>query len=353
MAWRLAGHGVKTLNGNALPVRTISRSRPRGSRFTDTGPRSATATPATDSSTDEHTNMRSAYLLLIAALSLPLHCLGEDLLRQASELIEAGQGRQALELFTRAAAAGDPIGEYGLGVLYFQGSGVARDIDESTRHFRAAAQRGHVLAQYNLGNAYLHGRGVEKSLDDAEFWWRKASVAGYVRAQYNLGTLLLENAGTEELKEEGIAWLRASAERGFPKAAEKLQNLEEPLTLEPGAPGSARDLLRSEARLLTLDPKFYSIQLFSGRQAASADNFIAEHGLADQALPFRFRRGEDVWIGVLYGLYEHGGDAKQTLGGLKETLKDAGPWLRPLAEIQDSIRAAWRVANASAAVSND
>jgi hypothetical protein len=297
--------------------------------------------------------MRNACLLLIAALLLPLHCLGEDLLHQASELIEAGRGREALVLFTRAAEEGDPAGEYGLGVLYFQGSGVARDIDESTRHFRAAAQRGHVLAQYNLGNAYLHGRGVEKSLDDAELWWRKASMAGYVRAQYNLGTLLLENAGTEELKEEGIAWLRTSAERGFPKAAEKLQSLDEPLTLEQREAGSDRDLLRSEARLLTLNPDFYSIQLFSGRRAASADNFIAEYGLADRALPFRFLRGEEVWVGVVYGLYENGGDARQTVGELKATLKDAGPWLRPLAEIHASIRAVWGMADTSSAASTD
>lgn len=281
-------------------------------------------------------------LFLFAVLLAPLTGNAESLIRQASELIKAGEPAQALELFGKAAESGDPAGEYGLGVLYFQGTGVAQDFARSSRHFRAAAEQGHVLAQYNLGNAYLHGHGLDKDMEQAEHWWRQASTAGYVRAQYNLGILLLENAQAVEPREEGIAWLRASAERGFPKAREKLESLKESLDLEQQDEGDiARTILRNEARLLTLPPDTYSIQLFSGRLSASAETFVDQNDLRDQALRFRFTVKGETWTGVLYGLYRNGTDAKQTIGELQAQLKDVGPWLRKLSEIQAQIREVW------------
>ncbi len=286
--------------------------------------------------------MRAATFLLVAALLAPLPALAENLLRQASELIEEGKEQQALDLFTKAAGAGDPAGDYGLGVLYFQGTGVEQSIEKSTQHFEKAAKQGHVLAQYNLGNAYLHGRGVEKDMDRAEHWWRRASIAGYARAQYNLGILLQENAEAAESKEEGIAWLRASAERGFPKAREKLEALDESLVLQHNEEDPERAILQSEARLLTLSPNTYSIQLFSGRRGSSAERFITQNNLQDKALRFRFPRKDELWTGVLYGLYKNGEEAKQTIAELKKTLRDAGPWLRPMSDIQPLIRSAWK-----------
>ena len=289
-------------------------------------------------------------LLLIGILLAPLSSIADDLLHRASELIKRDETQQALELLTDAANAGDPAGAYGLGVLYFQGTGVERDIEASSDYFQKAAKQGHVLAQYNLGNAYLHGRGVTKDLSQAEHWWRQASMAGYVRAQYNLGLLLQENAEAIEFREEGIAWLHAAAERGFPKAVEKLEGLNESLTLKYGENDYAKAILRSEARLLTLPPDGYAIQLFSGRLASSAENFIQQYNLQDRALRFRFPRKGELWTGVLYGLYKKRGEARQTIAELKATLKDAGPWLRPMSEIQALIRAAWRDGGAPDAV---
>ncbi len=281
----------------------------------------------------------NSYLPIILALSLGASATAGGLLREGSRLIRDGQAEQALQLFQSASEAGDPAGDYALGVLYFQGTGVKQDLIKSSRYFLKAAQEGHALAQYNLGNAYINARGVQLSLDQAEYWWRKAAAQGYVRAQYNLGALLKGQGTRPGQHEEGIAWLRAAAQGGFPKAWHQLIELDEPLDYLDISQQPERQPLRDEARLLSYKPQGYLIQLFSGKRAASAEQFIRNHQLGNQGLRFRFPLKGETWTGVSYdGWYASAEDARATVKNLKTSLREAGPWLRPVKEVQDLIR---------------
>jgi TPR repeat protein len=286
---------------------------------------------------------RTARLLCTLALLLGLQSLqADELLDRGAALQRQGKLKEAAELFSAKAKVGDPLGAYGMGVVYFQGKGVPMDMAQSTHWFGIAAEQGYAPAQYNLGNAYLHGRGVAKNLDQAELWWRKAAQQGYTRAQYNLGALLHGNGTTATMREEGIAWIRASAESGFDKSLKKLKEIGEPVDYRQIEPDPTREPLRSEARLMTFNPRGITTQLFSGSKLGSAERFIADEELGGAALAFRFSRGGKLWTAVVYGEYETQEQAKSALASLGSELKNAKPWIRPLADIQKQIRQRWR-----------
>ena len=54
--------------------------------------------------------------------------------------------------------------------------------------YRKSAELGYAKAQYNLGMCYYYGQGVSKDISKALKWWRRAAEQGLVDAQYNLAT---------------------------------------------------------------------------------------------------------------------------------------------------------------------
>ena len=71
---------------------------------------------------------------------------------------------------------------HNLGVLYTEGSGVAKSDATATRWTKAAAEQGLAMAQCGLGNIYNEGREVTQSYAEAARWYRKAADQG---SRYN------------------------------------------------------------------------------------------------------------------------------------------------------------------------
>jgi TPR repeat protein len=63
------------------------------------------------------------------------------------------------------------------------------DDAEAARLLRTAAENGHPTAQYNLGLMFAQGRGVERDLDEAARWIRLAADQGVEAAEQRLGML--------------------------------------------------------------------------------------------------------------------------------------------------------------------
>ena len=295
----------------------------------------------TSSSTGLHCRAAAMVLCALALQPGPQSLRADELLDAGVELQRQGKLLEAVGLFSGTAEVGDPVAAYGMGVLYFQGTGVPKDMAQSTGWFRIAAEKGYAPAQYNLGNAYLHGRGTGKDLDQAAHWWRKSAQQGYTRAQFNMGALLHSNGNTPAMREEGIAWFRASAERGFAKSLEKLDAIGEPLDYAGIDPDPSREPLRSEARLITFDPQGSTMQLFAGSKPVSAEKYIAGKQLEGLALPFRFFRGKELWTAVVYGEYPSREQARSMIDSLKPELRNAKPWIRSLADVQGKIQQVW------------
>jgi hypothetical protein len=90
---------------------------------------------------------------------------------------DSGNVDQLLQL----AKQGDPVAENALGLLYAQGDDkqqVKQDEAEAATWFTRAAEHGSVPAQYKLGLMYWGGHGVPKDVNKAYFWTVLARAGG-------------------------------------------------------------------------------------------------------------------------------------------------------------------------------
>lgn len=107
----------------------------------------------------------------------------------------AGESAQAMALYRRAAAQGDPDGQFGLATMYAIGEGVSRDHAEAVRLLELAAGQAHGPAALTLGEAYLDGElGLEQDPAQGMALIQGAAAAGYAPAQGKLDALARQAA---------------------------------------------------------------------------------------------------------------------------------------------------------------
>lgn len=120
------------------------------------------------------------------------------------------------------AEKGDPAAQYNLGLCYFRGEGVTKDMVESVKWYRKAADQDHADALNYLGLCYSQGYGVAKDEVEAVKWWRKAADQGYASAQSNLGYYYSKNFNVPEDQIESVKWFRKAADQGDSDAMNRL-----------------------------------------------------------------------------------------------------------------------------------
>ncbi len=79
-------------------------------------------------------------------------------------------------LISTAAAEGDAIAQYNMGVMHETGQGAPKDVKKAVEWYGRSANQGYDNAQYNLGVMLLHGVGVEKNTDAAIELFKKAAA---------------------------------------------------------------------------------------------------------------------------------------------------------------------------------
>ena len=95
----------------------------------------------------------------------------------------AGEYETAYEIWQPIAEQGVAVAQYSLGVMYYDGLGVAQDYAEAVQWYRAAAEQGNAGAQFNLGLMYLQGRGVAQDFVTAHMWLNIAASSGHANAR--------------------------------------------------------------------------------------------------------------------------------------------------------------------------
>jgi len=96
---------------------------------------------------------------------------------------------KAIELWSRAADAGNATARFNLGVQYANGSGVKKDVKKAADYLLKAAESGLPEAQFAVASLYRDGTGVEKDTDAARQWFERAATAGYEPARKELAAL--------------------------------------------------------------------------------------------------------------------------------------------------------------------
>ena len=162
----------------------------------------------------------------------------------------------AAEHFQRGSDEGDANSQLRLGMLYYTGSGVARDPAKAAALWHLAADQGNAIAECNLGAAYQNGDGVPRDCAKGEMYYKRAAepskrcfeaqhglgcihltrgeyaealslferaaAGGVYDAQWNAGMLYSEGKGTRakrtERTERAAVYFKMAADQGDPGA---------------------------------------------------------------------------------------------------------------------------------------
>ena len=126
---------------------------------------------------------------------------------------------------TRAKAEnGDAEAQNRLGIFYFSGQGVAKDMVQAVKWYRKGAEQNYAAAQCNLGGCYFTGQGVAQDEAEGLKWFRKPAEQNYAQAQYGLGVCYESALGVVKDTVQAVQWYRKAAEQNYAPAQCALGN---------------------------------------------------------------------------------------------------------------------------------
>ena len=132
---------------------------------------------------------------------------------------------QAIHWFRQAAEQGYDEAQYMLGCCYNGEDGFAKDPIEAAKWWKKAAAQGHADAQHCLGLSYSIGQGVTKNPAEAVKWWLNSAEKKHVDAEFFLGLSYAEGLGVPKTPEQAVYWLRQAAAQGNGNALTELKKL--------------------------------------------------------------------------------------------------------------------------------
>lgn len=122
--------------------------------------------------------------------------------------------KNAAASFLVAAEKGHDEAQFYIGMCYFEGKGVQRDLTKAIQCFRKSAEKGNSDAMFQLGECYFNGYGVIKDLDEAVNWYRQSASKGNAIAMVKLGDIYYEGKILEENKSEAFKLWKGASEKG-------------------------------------------------------------------------------------------------------------------------------------------
>lgn len=131
----------------------------------------------------------------------------------------------ALNLALPLAESGDPAAQTLIGVLYWNGFGVARDRKKAAQWYEFAATSNNREAQFIYGNMLLQGEIVEENKAAGEDYLRKAAQSGHTRAQFNLAQIITARRPTWSGFKTALPWYEKAAEAGLADAQYAMANI--------------------------------------------------------------------------------------------------------------------------------
>ena len=108
-------------------------------------------------------------------------------------LFNQGAYADAFKLWLPRARDGDLAALYYLGIQYYAGLGVKRDLIKAEQWFRKAAEKAYPDAQYNLGLMYENGQVVPQNFTIAYMWFHAAHTQGNKNASRHMIRLTREH----------------------------------------------------------------------------------------------------------------------------------------------------------------
>lgn len=136
-----------------------------------------------------------------------------------------------VRLFNQAAEGGNITAQYMMGMIYYNGYGVAKNDDRAFQYLKKAASQ-YDEAQYQLALRYMNAEGTPRNYGNAVNNLNKAAKQGHIPSMLWLGDILA--AGTSYPKNEYLAyvWYNIASVYDAKSASGKRDMLEKKLKIE-------------------------------------------------------------------------------------------------------------------------
>ena len=131
--------------------------------------------------------------------------------------------KEAIKLYTQAAAVGIPEAITQLGICSKNGIGMKMDKDKAFELLFQAAKMDYPPAQYELGKCFANGEGTVADQKGAFFWFNQAAMRYDPRAMLETGRRYLYGNGTLPDAEKAIIYLEQALANGMNEALDLLQ----------------------------------------------------------------------------------------------------------------------------------
>ena len=118
----------------------------------------------------------------------------------------------------KAATLGATEAQYAMGIAYWRGDGVPKDVESSLGWYRKAAAKNHPEALYNLACHYSEEKTNRLSMALAKEYMLRAALAGNREAQFENAMSCFRGDFAEHDFEGGKHWLARAAENGWARA---------------------------------------------------------------------------------------------------------------------------------------
>jgi TPR repeat protein len=137
----------------------------------------------------------------------------------------SGDYQTALTEWQPLAEANNADAQFGMGLLYANGFGVALDDAQALKWYLLAAEQNHADAQVNLAVMHANGWGVPQSDEEAVKWYSLAADQGVTPAQIAVGKMYSGGFGATEDKVQAHMWFSIASALGDYNATSKRDNL--------------------------------------------------------------------------------------------------------------------------------
>ena len=130
--------------------------------------------------------------------------------------------KKAIEWFTKGAEQDYASAQTRLAMMYEQGEGVPQDYKKAAHWFTKAAEQDDDVAQLFLGIMYFMGQGVQLDNSKSAHWLSKSAGQGNAMSQVRLGSMYSAGKGVPQDDKKAAEWFTKAAEQGHADAQLKL-----------------------------------------------------------------------------------------------------------------------------------
>lgn len=160
-----------------------------------------------------------------------LFALFTGIVAQANTLEEARQKlaekdyAAAHAIYLALANQNDAKACYNLGLMYQDGDGVSKNMDEAVKWYTKSADLGYKEAQYLLASLVFQRQTQSISYPQAVTYYEQAAKQGHVKSQLNLGMLYLRGDVIAQDMPAAVQWISQAASNNNSEAQGYLADL--------------------------------------------------------------------------------------------------------------------------------